>query len=97
MPDAIGQAGAGGVIDRPEGAAVAIGAPARAHRRPAEHERIDGQGARPEQPGGREAPYAGGLEVGPAARRVVEVGGEQERERLARLRIGVEGVEQASR
>ncbi len=53
-----GQAGARGVVDGPQGAAVAVRAPARAHRRAAEHERIDGQGARPEQPGRREPAHA---------------------------------------
>ncbi len=85
---------AGGPVVHGPGRVLASRAPAGAHRRAAEHERVDGQRAGAEEAGRRQPAVADDLELRPATGRVVEVGGQQERVRLARSWLGVEGVEQ---
>ena len=74
-------------------------APFRPPRRPdrgtAQDERVDRQRRLAEQPGRRQQAPADDLEVFEPRRRVILVRGEQERERLAGARVGVEAAQQA--
>ena len=85
---------AGGVVDGP-GRATTLRPPGRPDRRAAEHERVDRQRRLAQQPGRRQQAPADDLEALEAGRRVVLVRGEQEGERLARPRVGVEAAQQA--
>ena len=75
------QARADRVVDGPGGPAT-FRAPAGPDRGPAEHERVDRQRRRTEQPRRGQQAAADHLQVRVARGRVVHVGGEEERERL---------------
>ena len=76
------------------GRAAPVRPPGRTQRRAAEEERIDRQGAAAQEARRRQEPPADDVELRECVRRVVEVGLQQEREGLARERVGVEGAEQ---
>jgi hypothetical protein len=69
--------------------------PCSAERGAAEQERVDGQGAAPEESRRREQPPADDVELLERRGRVVQIRLEQEREGLACERFGIVGAEQA--
>ena len=73
------------VVDRP-GRAARGRPPRRADAGAAQDDRVDREGRRAEQVGGRQQPPADDLEVREGDRRIVEVRAEQQGERLARER-----------
>ena len=89
-------AAAGRVVDGATGTALP-GAPRRPQRRAPQQERVDGHRRRAQQARGRQEPSTHDGQLLEARGRVVEVGLEEERERLAGERLGVEGAEQAPR
>ena len=76
------------------GRSAALGPPGGAQRRAAQEEWIDGHRGRSQQPGWRQQAPSHDLEMVVAARRVVEVGAQEDRERLAGDRLGVERPQQ---
>ena len=86
---------AGGVVDGAGGAAT-FGSPRRPEARPGQQERIDRERAGAEEPRRRQQSTPDDLEPGEALGRVVGVGREQERERLATGRVGVVGGQQGA-
>ena len=96
MPRRERQRAAGRVVDG-AGRAAPLGPPAGAEGRAAQQERIDRERAGAQQPRRRQQPPADDLEAGQRGVGSSRSEREQERERLAVERLGVERGEQRSR
>ena len=93
-PEAIGQRAAAHRVVDGAGGPSPLGSPGGPDGRTAQEERVDGHRRGSQQAGRWQLPAPDDLEVLVLGGRVVEVGADQERERFAGQRRGVEGAEQ---